>query len=40
METSIYFSNTLKDTNKQYKYVLHLSDIHIRTGDLEKSRYD
>jgi DNA repair exonuclease SbcCD ATPase subunit/DNA repair exonuclease SbcCD nuclease subunit len=25
--------------NKKIKHVIHLSDIHIRTGDLEKSRY-
>lgn len=40
MNELIYFSNTLKDTKTKYKYIFHLSDIHIRTGDLEKSRYE
>lgn len=28
------------DKNKQFKHIIHLSDIHIRTGDPEKARYD
>ena len=30
----------INNNNMSYKYIIHLADIHIRTGNKEASRYE